>query len=62
MLRILLFFIKHTSNLQREPCELFALDPIKTQWQEELSAELAEFITEKLKTGQKRANPPKRLN
>jgi transcriptional regulator with XRE-family HTH domain len=35
--------------LQREPFELFAMTPVQKQWQEALLAELAEFITAKLK-------------
>ena len=44
---------KIASALQREPCELFAIEPIKTQWREDLLADLAEFIIAKLKNGQK---------
>ena len=36
--------------LEREPCELFALGPIKKQWQQELLADLEQFIAQKLKT------------
>ena len=43
---------KIASALQREPCELFAIDPIKTQWKEDILADLAEFIIGKLKTEQ----------
>jgi hypothetical protein len=51
---------KIASALRREPCELFAIDPIKTQCQENLLAELAELITEKLKTRQKKDKSPKK--
>jgi transcriptional regulator with XRE-family HTH domain len=44
---------KIASALRREPCELFAIDPIKKHWKEDLLADLAEFITQKLKTEQK---------
>jgi len=40
---------KIASALQREPCELFAVEPIKMQWQEDLLADLAEFIIGKIK-------------
>ena len=40
---------KIASALQREPCELFAIGPIKRKWREDLLLELTEFITEKLK-------------
>jgi transcriptional regulator with XRE-family HTH domain len=41
---------KIASALQKEPFELFSVTPIQKQWQEEVLAELAEFITKKLKT------------
>jgi transcriptional regulator with XRE-family HTH domain len=41
------------SALRREPFELFAITPIQKQWQETLLAELAEFITVKLKDAQR---------
>jgi len=40
---------KIASALQREPCELFAIGPIKRKWREDLLRELTEFITGKLK-------------
>jgi transcriptional regulator with XRE-family HTH domain len=40
---------KIASALQREPCELFAINPIKRKWREDLLRELTGFITEKLK-------------
>ena len=43
---------KIAAALQREPCELFAMDPIRTQWREDLLADLAEFIISRLKTEQ----------
>jgi transcriptional regulator with XRE-family HTH domain len=33
--------------LEKEPCELFAITPIQKQWQKEVLAELADFITNK---------------
>jgi transcriptional regulator with XRE-family HTH domain len=42
--------------LRREPYELFAVTPIQRQWQDALLAELAEFITSKLKTPQEKAH------
>jgi transcriptional regulator with XRE-family HTH domain len=33
--------------LEKEPCELFAITPIQKQWQKEVLAELADFITRK---------------
>jgi len=44
---------KIASALQKEPCELFAIDPIKKNWQENLLVELTDFITEKLKDEKK---------
>jgi transcriptional regulator with XRE-family HTH domain len=40
---------KIASALQRESFELFSIAPVQKRWQEELLAELAEFITLKLK-------------
>ena len=39
---------KIAAAFKREPCELFAIDPIKTQWQEEILTDLAEFISVRL--------------
>ena len=39
--------------LQREPCELFSMEPVNKQWQEDLLTELIEFINEKLQTKKK---------
>jgi len=33
--------------LKKEPYELFAITPIKKQWQKKVLAELADFITQK---------------
>ena len=44
---------KIAAALHREPYELFALDPIKKQWQEELLTDLKEFINERIKTNKK---------
>jgi transcriptional regulator with XRE-family HTH domain len=46
---------KIAAALRREPYELFALTPLQKQWQEALLAELAEFITLKLKATQETA-------
>jgi transcriptional regulator with XRE-family HTH domain len=40
---------KIASALQKEPFELFSISPVQKQWQEEVLAELAEFIMVKLK-------------
>jgi transcriptional regulator with XRE-family HTH domain len=40
---------KIASALQREPFELFSIGPIQKQWQTALLAELADFISGKLK-------------
>jgi transcriptional regulator with XRE-family HTH domain len=40
---------KIAAALQKEPFELFSMRPVQKQWQEELLAELAEFIMAKLK-------------
>jgi len=33
--------------LEKEPCELFAITPIQKQWQKEMLAEMANFISQK---------------
>ncbi|MDR2095861.1 MAG: helix-turn-helix domain-containing protein [Treponema sp.] len=40
---------KIAAALQKEPFELFSITPVQKQWQEEVLAELAEFIMAKLK-------------
>jgi transcriptional regulator with XRE-family HTH domain len=40
------------SALEREPFELFSITPIQKQWQAALLAELADFISAKLKETQ----------
>ena len=47
---------KIAAALKREPCELFAIEPMKMQWKEDLLAELAEFIIGKIKCEKKRRN------
>jgi transcriptional regulator with XRE-family HTH domain len=44
---------KIASALDCEPFELFAIEPIKIQWREDLLADLAGYITQKLKNEQK---------
>ena len=34
--------------LKKEPCELFAITPIKKQWEKTVLAELVGFLTQKL--------------
>ena len=40
---------KIASALQREPCELFAMGPIKKKWQEDMLTSMIEFLNERLK-------------